>query len=195
MKQSVPIEVAVGSGVDDRLSETVLREGKRLLAFIRSKVSDIEEAEDILQDVFYQLSATGIDSIEQVSSWLFTVARNRITDTYRKKKPEAFSKRNGQQNAEGPLTLAEILPDLSSDPEEIYLRRLILEELEDALTELPEAQREVFVLHEFEDKSFKEMSEEMGIPLNTLLSRKRYAVLHLRKRLEGLYKELISEEI
>lgn len=193
MKQVIHIPANQMKAQEDELTETILREGQRLFAFIRSRVPGREDAEDILQDVFYQLSSTGIDSIDQVSSWLFTVARNRITDSYRKKKPEAFSKRKKKDEVEeGPLTLAEILPDLSSTPDEIYLRGIILDELEEALKELPEEQRKVFVMHEFEDKSFKEISSTLDVSVNTLLSRKRYAVLYLRKRLQALYKELLE---
>ncbi len=195
MKPTIHIAANQLNTEGDELTDTILREGQRLFTFIRSKVPESEDAEDILQDVFYQLSSTGIESIDQVSSWLFTVARNRITDQYRKKKAQAFSKRkdkNGHREQEGPLTLAEILPDLSSAPDEIYLRGIILDELEEALSELPEEQRNVFVMHEFEDRSFKEISAELGVAVNTLLSRKRYAVLYLRKRLQALYQELLQ---
>lgn len=181
---------------DDFIRDTVTRERSRLLDFIKRRVPNLEDAEDILQDVFFQFvnSFDAIESVDKVTSWLFTVARNRITDSYRKKKPEPFSKKK-RNGAEGDdpgedLSLAGILRDLSRQPDVIYDRNEILDALEEALEELPENQRNVFVWHEFEDKSFKEIAEEMGVSVNTALSRKRYAVLYLRERLRDLYEEL-----
>lgn len=164
-------------------------ERKRLLDFIRRRVRTEEDAEDILQDVFYQLatSYSVTEPIEKITSWLFTVARNRIIDWYRKKRPESLPASGGDPAV--PLNLEDILYDPKQNPDRVYARSLVWTELADALDELPEEQREVFVLHELEGKSFKEIVELTGEPLNTLLSRKRYAVLHLRERLQELYEE------
>jgi RNA polymerase sigma factor (sigma-70 family) len=174
---------------NNSLSETIRREGARLQAFIRSRVPDVGDAEDILQDVFYELveSYRLMQPIEQVGAWLFRVARNRITDLFRKKKPESLEAE--PSNGEG-LTLAELLPSPEAGPEAAYARSVLLEEIEDALQELPEEQREVFVAHEIEGRSFKELAAETGVSVNTLLSRKRYAVLHLRERLQRVHDEL-----
>ncbi|MEL6625671.1 MAG: sigma-70 family RNA polymerase sigma factor [Bacteroidota bacterium] len=181
-------------GQTQLIQQTFQRDRDRLYAFIRQRVPSMEDAEDILQDVFAQLvdRYDTIESIERVSGWLFSVARNKITDSYRKKKPASFSQIEGKSgdDDEAPLSLTDILPDLSSSPDVQYLRSQILDELEEALEELPEEQREVFVLHEFENKSFKDISQMTGVGVNTLLSRKRYAILSLRKRLENLYQEL-----
>ena len=164
-------------------------ERKRLLDFIRRRVRTEEDAEDILQDVFYQLatSYSVTEPIEKITSWLFTVARNRIIDWYRKKRPESLPGSGGDPAV--PINLEDILYDPKQNPDRVYARSLVWTELADALDELPEEQREVFVLHELEGKSFKEIVELTGEPLNTLLSRKRYAVLHLRERLQELYEE------
>ncbi|HEY6161068.1 MAG TPA: sigma-70 family RNA polymerase sigma factor [Bacteroidia bacterium] len=177
------------------ISETVRKERSRLLDFIRRRVPEETDAEDILQDVFYQLVETYrlMKPIEQVTNWLFTVARNKITDLYRKKKAVPLSKINpvagGDEDAER-LDLSDLLPSGSESPEMADLRSYITEELEKALEELPAEQRDVFVMHEIEDKSFNEIAEITGESVNTLLSRKRYAVLFLRKRLKKLYEEL-----
>jgi RNA polymerase sigma factor (sigma-70 family) len=177
------------------ISETVRKERSRLLDFIRRRVPEETDAEDILQDVFYQLVETYrlMKPIEQVTNWLFTVARNKITDLYRKKKAVPLSKINpvadGDEDAER-LDLSDLLPSGSESPEMADLRSYIMEELEKALEELPAEQRDVFVMHEIEDKSFNEIAEITGESVNTLLSRKRYAVLFLRKRLKKLYEEL-----
>jgi RNA polymerase sigma factor (sigma-70 family) len=178
---------------NDQIEDTVKRTRGRLFNFIRKNVGDAE-AEDILQDVFTQF-VVGYDeirSIEGVSSWLFTTARNRITDLFRKKKPIPFSDRKIDQNdgQDGPLTLEDILPDLSSMPDQEYFRSVIWEAVNEALDELPTEQRNVFVWHELEDQSFKEISVKTGETVNTLLSRKRYAVLHLRNKLQELYNEI-----
>jgi RNA polymerase sigma factor (sigma-70 family) len=176
------------------IDDLVRKEQGRLLGFIRNRVGDEEDARDIMQDVFYQLTA-GFDDIRSVSSltsWLFTVARNRITDYFRKKKPEPFSGRAtaGTDPVEGPLMLEEILPALTGDPEDAYTRGLIWETVEECLERLPEAQREVFIMNEFEEMSFKEIARVTGEGVPTLLSRKRYAVKTLRERLKGLYRQL-----
>ncbi len=179
---------------NNEIADTVRKERRRLLNFIQQRIPDREEAEDILQDVFYQFTEAyrTINKIERVTAWLFTVARNKITDRYRKKKPEAFSRKPFYADDDGdtPLRLEDILPSLSDDPANELLRNTIWHAIEEALEELPDEQREVFVMHEFEDLSFKEMSALTKVPVNTLLSRKRYAILYLRKRLQVLYDEL-----
>jgi RNA polymerase sigma factor (sigma-70 family) len=174
---------------NNSLSETIRRETTRLQKFIRSRVPDVGDAEDILQDVFYELveSYRLMQPIEQVGGWLFRVARNRITDLFRKKWPESLE--DTLPDGEG-LTLEELLPSPAAGPEAAYARSVLLAEIEDALKELPEEQREVFVAHEIEGRSFKELAAETGVSVNTLLSRKRYAVLHLRARLQEIYGEL-----
>ncbi len=180
----------------EKIEQTVNRERSRLFGFIRRRVGIEEEAEDILQDVFYQLVSAydSIESIEKVTSWLFQVARNKIIDRSRKMKPDNFSSLRvaGSAEDDSPLMLADILPDLDQAPDRQLLRTAIWERLEEALEELPTSQREVFIQHEFEDKSFKEIAEATGLSVNTLLSRKRYAVLYLREQLEGLYRELLE---
>lgn len=180
----------------EKIEQTVNRERSRLFGFIRRRVGIEEEAEDILQDVFYQLVSAydSIESIEKVTSWLFQVARNKIIDRSRKMKPDNFSSLRiaGSSEDDSPLMLADILPDLDQAPDRQLLRTAIWERLEEALEELPASQREVFIQHEFEDKSFKEIAETTGLSVNTLLSRKRYAVLYLREQLESLYRELLE---
>jgi RNA polymerase sigma factor (sigma-70 family) len=176
---------------DQQISETIDREKGRLRNFIRRRVADQSDAEDILQDVFYELVETYrlMKPIEQVGAWLFRVARNRITDLFRKKKPDAST--NEPVNAEDGefLELEDLLPSPESGPEAAYARAVLLEELEDALEELPEEQRDIFVAHEIEGRSFKELAVETGLSVNTLLSRKHYAVVHLRERLRAVYNE------
>ena len=176
------------------LNDLVEEEQGRLFSFIRGRVGDDEDARDILQDVLLQLT-TGFDdirSLSNVSSWLFTTARNRITDHYRKKKPERLAnivvaESDGEN---GPLMLEEILPSLTRSPEDEYMRGVIWETIEACLDRLPEAQRDVFVMNEFEDMSFKEISSITGDGINTLISRKRYAVTYLREQLKDLYKQI-----
>jgi RNA polymerase sigma factor (sigma-70 family) len=176
---------------DQRISEVVKRERPRLLNFIRRRVPDPGDAEDILQEVFYRMVEANrlLMPIEHITGWLFRVARNRITDLFRKKEPENFSDiaiadKNGED-----LQFGDLLPSPDAGPEALYARRLLLEELKQALGELPKEQREVFIAHELEGRSFKELSAETGVTVNTLLSRKRYAVLHLRERLQRVYDE------
>ena len=175
--------------------KTFRREKDRLLSFIRNRVSTAEEAEDILQDVFFQFVAgyDTIESLDRVTSWLFSVARNKIIDRYRKeasrpKRRDLTWQAGSDEDA--PLTLQEILPDLGNTPEDAYLREVLWEAIMDALDELPGEQREIFILNEMEERSFREISEETGISINTLLSRKRYAILALRKKLQQLYDEM-----
>jgi RNA polymerase sigma factor (sigma-70 family) len=177
---------------DQRISEVVKREQSRLRNFIRRRVPDSRDAEDILQDVFYELVEANrlLMPIEHVTGWLFRVARNRITDLFRKKKPESFSDTAAAgDDDDEPLQFEDLLPSPDAGPEALYARSVLLEELELAVDELPQEQREVFVGHELEGRSFKQMSAETGVSVNTLLSRKRYAVLHLRERLQGIYDE------
>jgi len=174
----------------EKIGEVYKDERKRLLGYIRNRVPDKVEAEDILQDVFYQLTIgfRDIRRIETLTAWLYKVADNRITDLFRKKKPVNISYRESSKaDDEGPLTLEEILPSLGSTPEDEELKEMIWEAIEDTLSELPEEQSYVFTANEFEDMSFKEISEKTGIGINTLISRKRYAVLALRENLNELY--------
>lgn len=178
---------------DETIEQTIRTERRRLLEFIRSRVRIPEDAEDILQDVFYQFVAgEGVmGPVEKATSWLFTVARNKIIDLYRKRKPETLSRLRSDANFDKePLLLEEILLDPEGDPDDVYFRALVREELAEALDELPPAQREVFVMHELEGKSFKEISEATGVSVPTLLSRKRYAVAYLRQQLQEFYDEL-----
>jgi RNA polymerase sigma factor (sigma-70 family) len=176
---------------DQRISDVVKREQSRLRNFIRRRVPDPLDAEDILQEVFYRLVEANrlLMPIEHVTGWLFRVARNRITDLFRKKEPENFSEIEPVDEGNELLQFEDLLPSPDAGPEAIYARRVLLDEMERALDELPQEQRAVFVAHEFEGRSFKELSAETGESVNTLLSRKRYAVLHLRERLRRGYDE------
>ncbi len=175
------------------LDEAVSTERKRLFDFIRRRVRTQEDAEDILQDVFYQLvtSYSVTEPIEKLAAWLFTVARNKITDWYRKRRHESLPRDDDDESL--PLNLEDVLYDPADNPDTVYERSLVWTELAEALDELSEKQREVFVMHELEGRSFNEIVEITGEPLNTLLSRKRYAVLFLRQRLQELYNEFQSE--
>ena len=176
---------------DERISRAVEQESARLRNFIRRYVSDPAEAEDVLQDVFYELveAYRMMKPVEQVAAWLFRVARNRTIDLFRKRKREQVGT-PVVENEEGELLrLEDLLPSPDAGPEAAYARSVLLEELDAALDELPAEQRDVFVAHEMMGQSFKEIAAETGVALNTLLSRKRYAVLHLRKRLQAIYKE------
>ena len=176
---------------DQRISEVVKREQSRLHNFIRRRVPDPLDAEDILQEVFYELVEANrlLMPIEHVTGWLFRVARNRIIDLFRKKKPESFSDAAVATDDEELLRLEDLLPSPDAGPDALYARSVLLDELEFALDELPDEQREVFIGHELEGRSFKQMAAETGVSVNTLLSRKRYAVLHLRERLQSIHDE------
>ena len=176
---------------DRQISEVVLEQRSRLRNFIRRRVPDPSDAEDIVQEVFYELVEANrlLMPIEHVTGWLFRVARNRITDLFRKKKPVAFSDAAIEDEAGELLHIEDLLPSPDAGPEALYFRSVLLDELEFALGELPEEQREVFVAHELEGRSFKELAAESGVNMNTLLSRKRYAVVHLRERLQSIYDE------
>jgi RNA polymerase sigma factor (sigma-70 family) len=180
---------------DRRITDVVAEQRSRLRNFIRRRVADPADAEDVLQDVFYKLVEANrlLMPIEHVTGWLYRVARNRITDLFRKQKPESFSESAAEDESGELLQIEELLPSPDDGPEALYLRRLLLEELEDALDELPDEQREVFVAHELEGRSFKEIAAETGVNLNTLLARKRYAVLHLRGRLQSIHDEFANE--
>jgi len=180
---------------DNNINEIVIGYSSRLRGFIRKRVSSAEDADDILQDVFYQLAEADnyLKPIDQITSWLYTVARNKITDWYRKKREEPLLEISGDDETDSILAeIGELMFDNGSTPETEYLRSLIWLELDDALTFLPEEQRIVFEMTEMKGLSFKELSNQTGVSVNTLLSRKRYAVLYLRKRLQVLYDELLN---
>ena len=176
---------------DLKISEIIAQQRSRLRNFIRRRVPDPSDAEDIVQEVFYELVEANrlLMPIEHVTGWLFQVARNRITDLFRKKKPETFSGAAVEGEGGEVLQFEDFLPSPDAGPEALYFRNVLFDELELALEELPEEQRDVFVAHELEGRSFKEMAAETGVSVNTLLSRKRYAVLHLRERLQSIYDE------
>jgi RNA polymerase sigma factor (sigma-70 family) len=177
---------------DQRITEVVKREESRLRNFIRRWVADSADAEDILQDVFYELVEAYrlLKPVDLVSAWLFRVARNRIIDRFRKRKPEGLISDAMAITEDGEeLALEDLLPSPEAGPEAAYARTVLFEEVEAALHELPEEQRDVFIAHELEGRSFKELAAETGVSVNTLLSRKRYAVLHLRQRLREIYEE------
>ncbi|MBI1796376.1 MAG: sigma-70 family RNA polymerase sigma factor [Candidatus Eisenbacteria bacterium] len=175
---------------DRRITEVVDRERSRLRNFIRRRVPDPLDTEDILQDVFFELVEANrlLVPIEHVTGWLFRVARNRITDLFRRRKPERFGDATDEDDAL--VALEELLPSPDAGPEALHARGVLLDELTLAIDELPGEQREVFVAHELEGKSFREIAAATGVNLNTLLARKRYAVLRLRARLRGMYEEL-----
>src|SRR5271157_1849903 len=177
-----------------RISEVIQRERRRLFHFIRKRVDDEGDAEDILQDVFYELTEAYrlMKPVEQVGAWLYRVARNRIIDRFRKRRPEGRGEISLNANEEDALRLEGLLPSPDAGPEALYARSVLLEELDAALEELPEEQREVFIAHEIDGWSFKQLAEETGLSINTLLSRKRYAILHLRRRLQAIHEEFTS---
>ena len=192
MKQTLTIAPGMTTDRKRNITKVITDYSKRLMGFIRKRVNNEADAEDILQDVFYQFIGN-TQPIEQMTAWLFTVARNKIIDRQRKKKPEALEDVFGEEeNEEGGLNWSEFLFDASDNPEKDYLRTLFWEELNNALSELPEEQRQVFILNELEGVPFKEIAERTGETVNTLLSRKRYAVLHLRNRLSVLKDELLN---
>lgn len=180
---------------DRQISEIVVAERPRLRNFIRRRVPDPADVEDIVQDVFYELVEANrlLMPIDHVTGWLFRVARNRITDLFRKKKAETFGGAGVEDEDGEPLRIEDLLPSPDAGPEAVYVRRVLLDELEHALDELPREQRWVFVAHELEGRSFKELSAESGVGVNTLLSRKRYAVLHLRGRLQSIHDEFTKK--
>jgi RNA polymerase sigma factor (sigma-70 family) len=178
---------------DRQIADVIANERPRLRSFIRRRVANDADADDLLQDVFAELVEAYrlLMPIEFVTGWLFRVARNRITDLFRKKRPEAFGDALREDEDGELLKVEDLLPSPEAGPEAQYIRTLLLDELQQALAELPAEQRDVFVAHELEGRSFKELAAESGVSVNTLLSRKRYAVLHLRKRLQTIHDELI----
>jgi RNA polymerase sigma factor (sigma-70 family) len=194
MKELLLTKTALALEQNERIQQTVQKERKRLLHFIKQRVNNVADAEDILQDVFYQFTeylrlGSQIDSI---TGWLFAVTRNKITDWFRKKRETTFSDNTLEYEGEETLFLSEILADPSSKADTPMLRKMLSETIMEAIDELPAEQRDVFLQHEIAGKSFKEMSAESGLSINTLLSRKRYAVLYLRERLAELYQELFN---
>jgi RNA polymerase sigma factor (sigma-70 family) len=180
---------------DRQISEIIAGERARLRNFIRRRVPDPSDVEDILQEVFYKLVEANrlLMPIDHVTGWLFRVARNRITDLFRKRREETFSESAVEDQDGEVLRIEDLLPSPDAGPEALYVRNVLLDELELALDELPDEQRDVFVAHELEGRSFKELSAESGVNINTLLSRKRYAVLHLRERLQSIYDEFTKK--
>ncbi len=194
MEDTLSIE-RVTAEQDRRISEILEREQFRLRNFIRKRVPDKADAEDIFQDVFYELLEEYrlMKPVEQIGAWLFRVARNRIIDLFRKRKPKAFeSDWMASENQDETILLEDLLPSPDAGPEAAYARSVLLEELEAALEELPEEQREVFIAHEMEGHSFKELAAATGLSVNTLLSRKHYAVTRLRRRLQAIYDEFAT---
>jgi RNA polymerase sigma factor (sigma-70 family) len=190
-----PVSAISMTEQDRQITEVVAEQRSRLRNFIRRRVPDPSDAEDIVQEVFYKLVEANrlLMPIEHVTGWLFSVARNRTTDLFRKKSPEVFSDAAVVDEDGDLLRIEDMLPSPDAGPEALYFRNVLLEELEFALAELPDEQREVFVAHELEGRSFKELSAESGVGVNTLLSRKRYAVLHLRERLQSIRDEFAKK--
>jgi RNA polymerase sigma factor (sigma-70 family) len=181
---------------DQKIVEVLRREQSRLRKFIRGRVPDAGDAEDIIQDVFYELVRANrlLMPIDHVTGWLFRVARNRITDLFRARKLASFSDLAIADDDGEMLRIEDVLPSREAGPAALYARHMLLEELELALDELPKEQREVFVAHELEERSFREIAADTGVTVNTLLSRKHYAVQHLRRRLQGIYQEITREK-
>jgi RNA polymerase sigma factor (sigma-70 family) len=194
MRETLILERTEGEQ-DRRITETVEREQARLRNFIRRRVADRADAEDILQDVFYEFveAYRMLQPIEQAGAWLFRVARNRIIDLFRKKKAGSISDAIGAGEEGEPVTLEDLLPSPDAGPEAAYARKVLIEELENAVDELPEDQRQVFIAHEIVGRSFKDLAEETGLSVNTLLSRKHYAVLELRRRLQAIHEEFTKD--
>jgi RNA polymerase sigma factor (sigma-70 family) len=191
MEKTLTITPGMAGETKRNITQVINDYSKRLMGFIRKRVTNEADAEDVLQDVFYQFVGN-TQPIEQMSAWLFTVARNKITDRQRKRKPEALEDVFRDEDGEDSINWSELLFDATNNPEREYLRTLFWEELNTALEELPAEQRDVFIKHELEGIPFKELSEQTGETVNTLISRKRYAVLHLRDRLSVLKDELLN---
>lgn len=192
---AIPLESSMVEAQNHEIGNELLRQRNKLLSFIQKRVPDRDEAEDILQDVFYQFieSYRLMKPVEQAGAWLYRVARNRITDKFRKKKPERFGTlAGGRDENDEPLLLADLLPTDLDSPETKMMNEMLMEELTDALEQLPIAQKEIFIQHEIEGKSFAEIAEETGESINTLLSRKRYAVIFLREKLKNVYAEFMN---
>jgi RNA polymerase sigma factor (sigma-70 family) len=190
-----PVSVISMTEQDRQISEVIAEQRSRLRNFIRRRVPDPSDAEDIVQEVFYELVEANrlLMPISHVTGWLFRVALNRITDLFRKKRPESFSDAAVADEDGELVRIEDLLPSPDAGPEALYFRSVLLDELEFAVGELPRKQREVFVAHELEGRSFKELSAESGVSVNTLLSRKRYAVLHLRERLQSIHDEFMKK--
>jgi RNA polymerase sigma factor (sigma-70 family) len=190
-----PSSITLMTEQEPQISKVIAEERSRLRNFIRKRVANEADVEDLLQEVFYELVEANrlLMPIEHVTGWLFRVARNRITDLFRKKSPETFSDAVVEDEDGELLQIEDLLPSPDAGPEALYVRNWFLDELEFALGELPDEQREVFVAHELEGRSFKELSAESGVKVNTLLSRKRYAVLHLRERLQSIHDEFTKK--
>ena len=180
---------------DRQISEVIAAERSRLRSFIRKRVPNEADVEDLLQEVFYELVEANrlLMPIDYVTGWLFRVARNRITDLFRKKRAETFSDAAVLDEDGELMPIEDLLPSPDAGPEALFVRSVLLDELKSALGELPAEQREVFIAHELEGRSFKELSAESGVSVNTLLSRKRYAVLHLRRRLQSIHNEFMKK--
>jgi RNA polymerase sigma factor (sigma-70 family) len=180
---------------DRHIAEVIREERPRLLSFIRRRVPNESDVEDLLQEVFYELVEAErlLKPIDYVTGWLFRVARNRITDLFRKKRPENFADAGAMDDDGQLLELEELLPSPDAGPEALYLRHVLLDELEQALAAVPAEQREVFIAHEIDGLSFKELSAATGVGVNTLLARKRYALLHLRRRLQTIHDEFLRK--
>lgn len=196
MNEWLSIKKPMAAEQNERIQRTVEKERKRLLNFIRKRVDNVADAEDILQDVFVQFTQylrLGSD-IDSLTGWLFAVTRNRITDWFRKKREDSFSdKALASSEGDGPLYLSDILPDNAAQTDQPMVRKILLEAIMEAVDELPEEQRFVFLQHEVEGRSFKELAAATGVPVNTLLSRKRYAVLALRESLASIYQDLLND--
>ena len=193
MEDAIPIQIQMTDHPRHNITDVINAYSKRLLKFISNRVARAADAEDILQEVFYQLAGS-LTPVEQVGSWLFTVARNKITDQHRKKKPDLFADLYGGKNEDTDEPgLSFILPGDTDSPESVYVRTMFWEELDRALQELPPEQKEAFILHEIEGLPFAEIAQLTGVPVNTLLSRKRYAVLNLREQLRELYDEFLND--
>jgi RNA polymerase sigma factor (sigma-70 family) len=190
-----PASITPMTEQDRQISEIIAEERARLRNFIRRRVPDPSDVEDIVQEVFYELVEANrlLMPIGHVTGWLFRVARNRITDLFRKKRPETFGDAAAEDEDGEALGIEDLLPSPDAGPEALYVRNVLLDELELALDELPAEQHEAFIAHEIDGRSFKDLSAESGVNVNTLLSRKRYAVLHLRERLQNLYDELTNK--
>lgn len=192
MKEALTITTPMAAGGNKNITQTIKAVSKRLFGFIKQRVANTEDAEDILQEVLYQF-AGNTQPIEQVGAWLYKVARNKITDSYRKQKlPLADDVLPGKENDEDGFDWREIMLPADGNPETEYLRNLFWEELQLALDELPQEQRSVFIQHEIDNIPFKDIAEQTGVSVATLISRKRYAILHLRNRLEVLKNELLN---
>ena len=192
MADALPRQWMLAQQQDDQINETLDRERVRLRNFIRRHVSDPADAEDILQDVFFELGEAYrlMKPVEHAAAWLFRVARNRMIDMFRRRKREGSRTISSQVTDEGEMIdIYDLLPSPDAGPDAAYAREILLDELTAALEELPQEQREVFIAHELNGRSFKEISAETGVSVNTLLSRKHYAVLHLRERLRAIYDE------